>query len=199
MGATSADLRCPCGSTEFVVRANATQSVGLACCTNGHNAFLLDSRDVWFDVIQDSKPRQLHCRCKAHVFGLSVDYAFREGTQTVGAVSVHARCTACGAARDVFDVEIDYEPTDPLVARPLDPVDDPWLKAERVELTGLWQPRDFVRVLRFAADLPKARPLFALWGTPVRETPVDEVVQHSNPRASSPLCSRARRSNHPPS
>jgi hypothetical protein len=171
------ELRCACGSGEFVVRAKSTEAVGLASCDNGHHSLILDSRDTWFDVIQEGRPRQLRCRCKGERYRLSVQYSLRRDTSSVAGVSVYARCSACGATRDVFDAEIDYEPTEALVDRPLDPVEDPWLKARRVELTALWKVSDLTRVLRFAATLPEARICFGGWNEPISEVPVEHLCE----------------------
>ena len=154
-------LGCRCGLQQLSIRASATEGVGLATCGAGHHSFLLDSREVWADVIQAGRPKELRCRCKGRTFTLAVDYTFRDDAKTVRAVSVRARCTACAAERAVFDGEIDYEPTDELVARPLDPVEDPWVKARRVELTGLWTPEDVEQTLRFIGSLPEAQVYFA--------------------------------------
>lgn len=166
-------LTCRCGLQAFGVRANATHGVGLATCGSGHHSFLLDSRDVWTGVIQDGRPKELRCRCKSRMFSLWVDYSFREDARTVRAVVVRGRCAGCGADRAVFDADIDYEPTDELVHRSLDPVDDPWLKARRIELTGLWKPDDLERVLRYVGSIPDARIYLAGWRQPPRELDAD--------------------------
>lgn len=109
--------RCSCGSDVFRVRANATQQVGLATCERDHHALLLDSRDVWAEVIQEGRPKAVKCRCKADTFRLSFDYERDE--ERVRGAAVHATCTACGTERTVYSIEVDYEPTDELVDRPL--------------------------------------------------------------------------------
>jgi len=154
-------IACRCGSAVFTVHTNALEGVGLAICAEGHPSFLLDSRDVWATVIQSGRPRKLRCRCKNSTFQVSVGYEFRDGSPTVRAAHVRARCAACGAERSVFDVDIDYEPTVDLLERPLDPVDDPWLKAKWVELSGLWMRTDLECLLRFVGTLSHARIVFA--------------------------------------
>jgi hypothetical protein len=169
-------LACRCGSTVFTVRANAVESAGLATCDQGHPSLLLDSRDVWAHVIQAARPREIRCRCQQRTFYLTVDYDFREGTRTVRAFVVRARCATCAAWRDVFAADVDYEPADVLIERPLDPVDDPWRKARWVEVTGLWKPEDLERLLRFVGALPGARIAFASWQQAPRELTADAAV-----------------------
>ncbi|MGO9832901.1 MAG: hypothetical protein ACLP1X_01660 [Polyangiaceae bacterium] len=169
-------LACRCGTTVFTVRANAVESVGLATCDQGHSSLLLDSRDVWAHVIQAARPRELCCRCKQRTFHLTVDYHFRDGTRTVRAFVVRARCATCAAGRNVFSADIDYEPTDALIERPLDPVDDPWRKARWVRVTGLWKREDMERLLRFVSTLPDARIAFASWQQAPRDLTVEAAV-----------------------
>jgi hypothetical protein len=160
----------------FTVRANAVESAGLATCDRGHPSLLLDSRDVWPDVIQVARPRELRCRCKQRAFHLTVDYEFRDGTRSVRAFVVRARCATCAESRDVFRADIDYEPTDALIERPLDPVDDPWRKARWVQVTGLWQREDLARLLRFIGALPDTRIAFASWQDAPREVTAEAAV-----------------------
>jgi hypothetical protein len=169
-------LVCRCGSSVFTVRANAVESVGLATCDQGHPSLLLDSRDVWAHVIQVAPPRELRCRCKERMFQLTVDYEFRDGTRTVRAFGVRARCAMCAASRDVFRADVDYEPTDALIERPLDPVDDPWRKAKWIEVTGLWKRDDLEHLLRFVSTLPDARIAFASWQQAPRELTAEAAV-----------------------
>lgn len=169
-------LVCRCGSSVFTVRVNAVESVGLATCDRGHPSLLLDSRDVWAHVIQAGRPRELRCRCKQRTFQLTVDYDFRDGTRMVRSFVVRARCATCAASRDAFRADVDYEPTDALIERPLDPVDDPWRKAAWVEVTGLWKRDDLEHLLRFVSALPDARIHFASWQQAPRALTADAVV-----------------------
>jgi hypothetical protein len=169
-------LVCRCGSAVFTVRANAVESVGLATCDRGHPSLLLDSRDVWADVLQEGRPRELRCRCKQRTFHLTVDYDLRDGTRTVRSFVVRARCATCTARREVFRADIDYEPTDALLERPLDPIDDPWRKARWVQVTGLWKLEDLGRLLRFVGSLAGARIVFAARDRAPRELTAEAAI-----------------------
>src|SRR5262249_2779314 len=60
--------------------------------------------------------------------------------------------------REVMRVEIDYEPTDELVERPLDPCERPWVRPKRVSMTCLWVPEDFDATTRWLVDEANAIP-----------------------------------------
>ena len=137
------------------MRVNANQGVGLLTCTQGHHSLLLDSRDYWGDVIQEGRPRQTKCRCKAKVFAVTLDYAFLDNGE-VSQIEASAECDACGKARRLASLEIDYEPTEALVERPLDPIADPWIKAKRFDAGGYWKIGDLLSVVSFFADEPGA-------------------------------------------
>jgi hypothetical protein len=158
------------------VRVNANQGVGLVTCTQGHHSLLLDSRDHWGDVIQGGRPRQTKCRCKAKVFAVSLDYTFREDGGAVSHVEAHAECDACGKSRRLMSLEIDYEPTDALVERPLDPITDPWIKAKRFSAGGYWKVDDLFRVVSLFAEEPGAVLYFAGWDEAPRALSKRETI-----------------------
>lgn len=105
-----------------------------------------------------------------------MDYSFRDGTRTVRAFDVRARCATCAEPRDVFHADVDYDPTDALLDRPLDPIDDPWQKARWVEVTGLWKRDDLARLLRFISTLPNACITMATWREAPRQVTADAAA-----------------------
>jgi hypothetical protein len=168
-------LACRCGERSFELRIERDQQVGLLTCPAGHHALLLDSRDCWGDVIQDRRPPLLRCRCRAKRFTVTLSYAFRDDGD-VRAVAVDVTCTACGKQKRAAEIEIDYGPTGTLVTAPLDPCEDPWVKARRRTFTGFWKPADIERVIRLA--LPEGdRTYFAGWREAALPVPVDRAVE----------------------
>ena len=160
-------LSCSCGDDRFRIRLNRNEGVGLAICeAAGHSSLLLDSRDHWFDVVEGEKPREVACRCKARVFAIELEYELRKDSGAVRSVSVELRCAGCGSQRRGMTIEIDYEPTDVLVERPLDPCDDPWLVPRRVEISALWLVDDLCALVRRLGDAEGALCYFAGWREP---------------------------------
>jgi len=51
----------------------------------------------------------------------------------------------CGRQRRPVDVDIKYSPTDSLVSRPLDPIEQPWRQPKRRTITSFWKPADCER------------------------------------------------------
>lgn len=145
-------LRCRCGSSTFGARIRRDEGVGLLTCESGHHSLLLDSRDYWGEAIQAGRPREAICRCGSRAFTVSVAYESREASPDVRAVDVTAICAKCRTPRQLLRVDIKYSPTTVLVERPLDPIDDPWLKARWIQFTGFWTDADHRAVVEHVAD-----------------------------------------------
>lgn len=111
-------------------------------CSCGHHSLLLDSRDYWNEAIENGKPPQLQCKCKSKIFSVSLFYTFRTNSEEVSQVDVVATCARCGLERHAMTVEINGGPTDLLIDRPLDPCDQPWLRARHVKLSAIWNQKD---------------------------------------------------------
>lgn len=133
--------QCRCGLNLFKVRLHRDEQVGLITCAAGHHSLLLDSRDYWSDVLQDGRPRQIRCRCKRESFHVALMYDFRD-TGQVAAVDVVLTCAECKREALGASFEINYDPTDRLLSHPLDPIQDPWLRAREVQITSYWLATD---------------------------------------------------------
>ncbi|MGA2601641.1 MAG: hypothetical protein ABSH09_32140, partial [Bryobacteraceae bacterium] len=75
----------------------------------------------------------------------------------VRSVDVLPRCCDCGRGRAAVSFEIDYSPTAELISKPLDPIEQPWLKARRSEITAYWQPADAARFASYLSGIPGVR------------------------------------------
>jgi hypothetical protein len=174
-------LACRCGDAAFVVRADRQGQAGFVVCSAGHGSLLLDSRDVWFDVLREGRPPVVKCRCKAASFAITLRYALRDDGD-VRRVDVDLRCVACGAEKRATSFEIDYGPTDALLTTPLDPCDEPWLAPKRRSLTGLWGPADLERAIELAA--PEAERAYLLvFGAPPEALAVADAAHRARQRA----------------
>lgn len=94
---------------------------------------------------------------------MELDYEFREDGHSIRRVGVGLRCVACGEERAGATFEIDYEPTETLLSKPLDPCPEPWLKAKHTEVSGLWLPGDVLDVVRYLGERERAHCYFAGW------------------------------------
>ena len=158
------------------MRLRRDEQVALLTCAGGHHALLLDSRDYWHDVIQSGRPREVRCRCGARVFAVDLEYRFRADESSVRTVDVWLRCAGCGAQRHGVAFEIDYEPTDTLVSRPLDPCPDPWRKAKQTELTALWVPDDLHALVVHLVEELRAHCYVGGWREPARPCSSSEAI-----------------------
>jgi hypothetical protein len=148
--------QCTCGVHQFGVRLERDEQVGLLTCSAGHHSLLLDSRDYWADILQEGRPKQIRCRCGGALFSVDLVYDFREDGD-VRSVDVLLTCCECGRKQTGASFEIDYSPTAELISRPLDPIEQPWLKAKQCEITAYWQPGDAKRFASYLSELPGAR------------------------------------------
>ena len=55
----SKSIVTPDGENEFQVRYMRNEEVGILCTPTGKSYFLLDSKDYWYDLIQESYPGEL--------------------------------------------------------------------------------------------------------------------------------------------
>ncbi len=117
---------------------------------------MLDSRDYWADVLQEGRPKEIRCRCGGALFRVDLVYHFRDDGD-VGSVDMSPTCCACGLEQRGASFEIDYSPTAELISKPLDPIEQPWLKARRSEITSYWQPADAERFALYLSEIPGVR------------------------------------------
>ncbi len=173
-------LECGCGDRSFRVRIQRAEAVGLlTCARESHNSLLLDSRDHWHHVVQSGKPRESRCRCGGKVFEVELDYELREDARTVRSVAVRLRCVACELERIATTLDIDYEPTDQLVERPLDPCPDPWLKARHTEWSAFWLTADLAELGRELIENRGAICWWVGWREPARRIAAGELRELS--------------------
>ncbi len=156
MGSKTVACQCVCGAQQFRVRLEPDEQVGLLTCSAGHHSLLLDSRDYWADALQEGRPKETRCRCGGALFRVDLVYDFRDDGD-VRSVDVSPTCCDCGRKRTGASFEIDYSPTAELISKPLDPVEQPWLKAKRSEITAYWQPADAERFASYLSGIPGIR------------------------------------------
>lgn len=156
MESKTATCQCICGAQLFVVRLERDEQVGLLTCPAGHYSLLLDSRDYWADVLQEGRPKQVRCRCGGSLFRVDLVYDLRTDGD-VRCVDVLLNCRGCGQENAGTSFEIDYSPTTELLSRPLDSIEQPWLRAKRCQITSYWQPADAERFASYLTSGLNAR------------------------------------------
>jgi hypothetical protein len=148
--------QCACGARDFGVRLDRDEQVGLLTCSADHHSLLLDSRDYWADVLQAGRPKQTRCPCGAALFRVGLIYDLREDGD-VRSVDVLLTCCECGRSQVEASFEIDYNPTGELISKPLDPIEQPWLKVKQRQITAYWQPADAQRFASYLVERLSAR------------------------------------------
>lgn len=144
-------IKCICGSNEFSINLNKTESVGLVNCKKCEkNYFLLDSGDFWYDVIQEKYPSLTKCnKCKNSFFQIVLTYEFRQDSNNVKYIQIVGTCNKCNTSKNLGTWKIDYGPTDSLVRSPLVFVKNPKIKYNLSTKTCYWTPKDLVKFLEF--------------------------------------------------
>src|SRR5205823_4564944 len=80
-----------------------------------------------------------------------IDYEFRDDGD-VRSIEIGRSCTSCGRSRRLFDVDIDYSPTEHLVDQPLTYCKNPKIRYDLRELTLYAKRADIARVACFLSN-----------------------------------------------
>jgi len=147
---------CACGADVFQLRIKRDEQVGLLTCIAGHHSLLLDSRDYWADALQDGRPKLSRCRCGSTTFRVDLQYEFRD-TGEVRHIQIEPHCSLCGRGQQPVNLDVKYSPTDDLVSRPIDPIEQPWLQPKRRTITSFWKPADGERFADYVVGSLGAR------------------------------------------
>jgi len=137
------------GEDVFSLRLLKDEGVGIATDKNGKNYFLFDSKDYWYDLIQERYPSELKCKCKNKKFMIIADYEERSESNDVKCIHLTTRCETCGSEKKQMSIDIDYSPTNQLVEMPLEFCEKPKIKYKYYELTMFWVKKDLIDFLRW--------------------------------------------------
>lgn len=149
------------GEEEFQVRYIRSEQVGVVTSRSGKSWFILDSKDYWYDLIQEEYPTRKKCNCKNDFFRLSFAYTPRINTEDYRSVSLSAHCTACGKEKKLGAVEIDYSPSAHLYTQPLTFCPEPKLKCRTYTIQGYWTDTQLSALSAFL--LEKKAHLYSLY------------------------------------
>jgi hypothetical protein len=134
---------------EFQIRFLEDEGVGLLTTRTGLNYLVLDSLDYWYDLIQTEYPKKKKCKCKNEWFAVKFTYTIKINENAVNEVAIESTCTACKKKTQAMTVEIDYEPTDELIHKPISFCEQPKIIYKYSELTGLWSEVDLIKVFNY--------------------------------------------------
>lgn len=137
-------ISAPDGSDEFRMRYIRNESVGVITTRAENTYFLLDSKEYWYDLIQEKYPPVMKCACKNDFFRLTFRYIPRAGTEDFRGVEITCRCTACQKEKKLPPVEIDYSPSAHLLEQPIAPCKVPNLKYKTHLLQGYWSKEELL-------------------------------------------------------
>ena len=72
-GKISKGIVSPAGEDEFQIRYNSDENAGILTSRSGKSYFILDSKDYWYDMIQEVYPSKKKCSCKNDFFKIWFD------------------------------------------------------------------------------------------------------------------------------
>ena len=128
----------PDGEKDFQLRYIRDEGVGILCTSTGKSYFLLDSKDYWYDLIQEKYPPVMKCSCKNDRFELTFNYTPRVDTDDFREVSIECSCTVCQKIKRLPAIKIDYSPSAGLLEHPITFCKQPKIKYKTYSLQGYW-------------------------------------------------------------
>jgi len=90
------------------------------------------------------------------MFRVNLSYEFRQSGD-VRTIQINPICALCGRGHTTTEIDIKYSPTDQLVTRPLDPIEEPWRQPKRRQITAFWKPTDAERFASYLTQSLHAR------------------------------------------
>ena len=142
----------PDGENEFQVRYIRNEGVGVLCTSNGKSYFLLDSKDYWYDLIQENYPPVMKCSCKNDRFNLTFHYTPRVGTDDFREVSIECSCTVCKKTKRLPAIKIDYSPSAGLLEQPITFCKQPKIKYKTYSLKGYWSAEEVTGMAEYLLE-----------------------------------------------
>lgn len=137
------------GANEFQVRLLKEDGVGLLTTKNEEHYLILDSIDYWYDLIQSGYPKKKKCSCKNDWFYVAFKYLFRQASEEVREIQIFTTCTQCNKVSNPMSIDIDYLPTEELIANPIGFCQQPNIKYQFQELTCFWSGDHLKDFLQF--------------------------------------------------
>ena len=146
------DIRTENGMSEFQVRLLKGEGVGLLTTRQEKNYLILDSKDYWYDLIQDNYPRKQKCSCKNEWFSVQFQYSIHKDCGYVQEIRIHTTCTNCGKSSKRETIDINYSPTNELIENPITYVKKPDIRYKYAEFFAFWTKSDLGNLLHFLSN-----------------------------------------------
>lgn len=140
------------GTNEFQIRLLKNNGVGLLTTENEENYLILDSIDYWYDLIQNEYPKKKRCSCKNEWFYVGFNYIPRHEADDIKEIKIITTCTVCNKVSTPISIDIDYSPTEELIANPITFCEKPNIKYKFTELTSFWTKNNLDSFLHFTIN-----------------------------------------------
>ena len=137
---------------EFQIRYIREENVGIITSRSDKSYFILDSKDYWYDLIQEQYPNKRKCSCKNDYFKISFDYIPRKGTNDFKTVELISECTECGKTKKFASIDIDYSPSFQLFEKEITFCSQPKIKYKTYRVSGYWKTRSLYDLVEFLSN-----------------------------------------------
>ncbi len=145
------NIMTPDGEDEFQIRYIRDENVGILTSRSDKSYFILDSKDYWYDLIQDQYPNKQKCSCKNDFFKVCFHYLTRKGTDDFKEVELVSQCTECGKIKKWASIDIDHSPSSQLFENATPFCARPKIKYKTHTVSGFWKTNQFYGLLDFLA------------------------------------------------
>ena len=145
------EIISPSGENEFEIRYLRDENIGIVTSRSNKSYFILDSKEYWYDAIQEQYPNKQKCSCKNDFFKVAFDYIPRKGTDDFRAVELISQCTECKKVKTFGLVDIDYSPSLQLFEQPITFCEQPKLKYKTHSISGYWAKEALLELIKFIA------------------------------------------------
>lgn len=148
------------GEDEFQIRYIREENTGILTSRSDRSYFILDSREYWYDLIQEKYPSKQKCSCKNDFFKVRFYYSPRKGTDDFSSVELVSQCTECGKTKMFGRIDIDYSPSVQLFEQAIAYCEQPKIKYRTYNISGFWKKEDLFELTEF---LSQKQMLIYLW------------------------------------
>ena len=154
------EIVTPTGEDEFQIRYIRDENVGILTSRTEKSFFILDSREYWYDLIQEQYPNKQKCACKNDFFKISFAYTPRKETDDFRMVELTSECTECKRTKTFGQIEVNDSPSSQLFEEPISFCEQPKIKYKTYSVSGYWTQDS---LLELTAFLAAKQPFIYLW------------------------------------
>lgn len=140
------------GEDEFQIRYIRDENVGILTSRSDKSYFILDSKDYWYDLIQEKYPSKRKCSCKNDFFKVRFDYKTRKESDDFQYVELISRCTECGKIKKFAQIDIDYSPSSQLFDQAITYCEQPKIRYKTYTISGFWEKEGLFGLIEFLAQ-----------------------------------------------